>query len=119
MTDHRCLIAFLIFFTPLADLGGRAGHTPPPIGPNSCFRMHFHRKVPTSEVHAPLREILDPPLYAIVDVEKCTNLIPVDFWSCGNNSVEYNITRFMQEVCLPTEAKFQLARKYLYSEDFC
>ena len=35
------------------------------------FRIHFHRKVPTSEVHAPplmgarpaLREILDPPLY--------------------------------------------------------
>ena len=27
------------------------------------FHIHFRRKVPTSEDHAPLQEILDPPLY--------------------------------------------------------
>ena len=57
--------------------GGRARRTPPP--PHGTqffhFHIHFHRRVPMSEVHAPpplmgarppppppLREILDPPL---------------------------------------------------------
>ena len=32
---------------------GRAGCTPSPMGPNSfIFCIHFHRQVPTSEVHA-------------------------------------------------------------------
>ena len=29
------------------------------------FRIHFNRQAPTSEVHAPLREILDPPLHIV------------------------------------------------------
>ena len=53
----------------LADLGGRGRHMPPYGTQFFHFRIHFHQKVPTSEVHAPpltgarpLREILDPPL---------------------------------------------------------
>ena len=38
----------------LADLGGRARRTPPYGTQFFRFRIHFHRKVPTSEVHAPL-----------------------------------------------------------------
>ena len=38
----------------LADLGGHARHTPPPHGTQFFhFHIHFHQKVPTSEVHAP------------------------------------------------------------------
>ena len=29
------------------------------------FHIHFHRKAPASGVHAPLQEILDPPLFDI------------------------------------------------------
>ena len=54
---------------PLADLGGRAWHMPPYGTQFFRFCIHFHQKVPTSEVHAPpngctppLQEILDPPL---------------------------------------------------------
>ena len=56
----------------LADLvgsvpGARPPPPPPPHGTQFFhFRIHFHRKVPTSEVHAPLMgarpPILDPPL---------------------------------------------------------
>ena len=49
---------------------GRAGRTPPYGTQFFCFHIHFCRKVPMSEVHAPpngstppLREILDPPLF--------------------------------------------------------
>ena len=53
----------------LVDLGGHAGHTPSPMGPNSfifayiftekCLRQ---RSTPPNGCTPPLREILDPPL---------------------------------------------------------
>ena len=62
-TDFEVLIPF----TSLANLGGVPG-TRPPYGTQFFhFRIHFHRKVPTSEVHAPPpREILDPPLHLVM-----------------------------------------------------
>ena len=56
--------------TALANLGGHAGHTPPPTEPNSfIFAYIFVKKCPCqrSTPHLtgpcpPLREILDPPL---------------------------------------------------------
>ena len=39
--------------TTLADLGGRPGARPPYGTQFFRFRIHFNRKVPTSEVHAP------------------------------------------------------------------
>ena len=60
-------------FMVLADLGGHAQHTPPYGTQFFCFCIHFHQKMPTSEVHAPphqwmhtpLWEILDPPLHGV------------------------------------------------------
>ena len=63
------------FDTSLADLrgGGRPARAPPPYGSRFFrFDMQNFRNVaasgvhgPPYEVHAPLREILDPPLYLI------------------------------------------------------
>ena len=69
---------FCIVFTPLlpkhfshlslAELGGHARHTPPYGTQFFHFCIYFHQKAPASEVHAPqwvhapLQEILDPPL---------------------------------------------------------
>ena len=51
-------------YWPLADLGGVPSACPPYGTQFFCFRIHFHRKVPMLEVHAPPppREILYPPL---------------------------------------------------------
>ena len=46
----------------LADLGSATGARPPNGIQFFHFRIRFHRKVPASEVGAPQREILDPPL---------------------------------------------------------
>ena len=50
----------------MAHIGGSRGRTrrkPPPYGTQFFrFRIYFHQKAPTSEVHALHLEILDPPL---------------------------------------------------------
>ena len=61
--------------------GGRARRTPPYGTQFFCFCIHFPQKVPTSEVHtpqrvhAPLQEILDPPLMGFIIIgrksQKC------------------------------------------------
>ena len=61
----------LVIYNTLADLGGAPGtHPPPPYGCRFfCFDMQNFWNIaasgvhgPPYEVHAPLREILDPPL---------------------------------------------------------
>ena len=42
--------------------GACPAHAPPPHGTQFfCFRIHFHQKVPTSEVHAPPNGCTPPP----------------------------------------------------------
>ena len=58
------------FKVALVDLGGRAGHLPPPMGPILSFLHTFSPKSaciggphpPNGCTPPPLREILDPPL---------------------------------------------------------
>ena len=52
---------FIHIHISLADLGGRARRTPPHRTQFFHFRIHFHQKVPTSEVHAPPNACTPPP----------------------------------------------------------
>ena len=66
----RILVINTLMASPLADLGGREGHTPPPGRPNSFDFMQFSGKfgvfTPPWRVHAPpLGKILDPPLITV------------------------------------------------------
>ena len=64
----------------LADLGGRARHTPPYGTQFFRFGIHFHRKVPTLEVHVPPNGCTPPtgnPGSATVDVHP--NLVEMEF----------------------------------------
>ena len=77
-TKHRQLYYYI------GGSRGRARRTPPPYGTQFFrFCIHFHQKVPMSEVHAPpngctppLREILDPPLF-VQSIQCAQNKIDV------------------------------------------
>ena len=56
-----CMNNLLCKYKPLADLGGRAGRTPPYGTKFFHFHIHFHQKVPTSEVHTPPTGARPPP----------------------------------------------------------
>ena len=60
----------------LADLGGGVPGACPPYGTQFFhFRIHFHRKVPTSEVHAPPNGCTPPYGKSWICIEFCTKQI--------------------------------------------
>ena len=61
MMNYMCIGNSSLYY-PLADLGGCVPGARPPHGTQFfLFHIHFHQKVPTSEVHAPLNGCTPPP----------------------------------------------------------
>ena len=83
------IVPLLIFNSIGGSRGGACPAHAHPYGTQFFrFRIHFHRKVPMSEVHTPpnrctppLREILDPPLNRFHAVRPMSSLVNL----CMNN----------------------------------